>query len=77
MMSKIYVNVIAEHDVNGNVKPVLIKLADGRKFLIDKILDVRQAPSLKGGGLGMRYTCRIYGKQYYLFNEMGRWFLEK
>jgi hypothetical protein len=76
-MSKIYVGVTAEYDVDGNVRPVLIKWEDGRTFSIDKVLDVRQAPSLKGGGLGMRYTCRIFGRQYYLFNELGRWYLEK
>jgi hypothetical protein len=33
--------------------------------------------SLKGGGLGIRYTCRIRGKQVYLFDEEGKWFVER
>jgi hypothetical protein len=47
------------------------------KYEIDKVTDVRQAPSLKGGGLGIRYTCRILGKEVYLFCDEGKWFIEK
>jgi len=35
-----------------------------------------QAASLKAGGQGMRYTCRIAGKQVFLFCDDGRWFVE-
>nr|WP_169717657.1 hypothetical protein [Sporomusa silvacetica] len=41
----------------------------GRKFEVDKMLDVRMAPSLIGGGHGMRYVCRIRNKQVYLFHD--------
>jgi len=40
------------------------------------VLDVRRAASLKSGGVGERYTCRIKNKQIYLFDEEGTWFLE-
>ena len=50
---------------------------DGRKFPIDRVMDVRQAASLKAGGQGMRYTCRIAGKEVYLFCDEGKWFLER
>ena len=76
-MSKIFIEVTAKHDTQGNVRPLSIKWEDGRVFEVDKLLDVRRAPSLKGGGLGTRYTCRICNKQVYLFDDEGKWFIEK
>lgn len=43
---------------------------------VDKVLEVKKAASLKVGGQGMRYTCKVCGKQTYLFLEDGRWFVE-
>jgi len=44
---------------------------------ISKIMDVRMALSLIGGGHGMRYVCRIRNKQVNLFYDDldGKWFL--
>jgi hypothetical protein len=75
-MGKTFVKITAEHDINGHVRPVLMTWADDRKFTIDRIIDVRQAASLKGGGVGMRYTCRICNKEVFLFDDEGRWFIE-
>ena len=49
---------------------------DGKKYEIDRVADVRQAPSLRGGGLAIRYTVKIRGKEVYLFEDEGRWFVE-
>lgn len=76
-MGKTFVKVTAEHDESGYIKPLVLTWTDGRKLEIDRVLDVRQAPSLKGGGLGIRYTCRIRGKEVYLFCDEGKWFVEK
>ncbi len=75
-MEKTFINVTAEHDSNGNIRPLSLRWTDGRIFDIDRILDVRMAASLKAGGQGMRYTCRVMGKEVYLFCDEGRWFLE-
>ncbi|MBU2700578.1 hypothetical protein Ga0466249_001670 [Sporomusaceae bacterium BoRhaA] len=75
-MGKIFVKITAEHDTNGTVRPLEMIWSEGRCFSIDRILDVRKAASLKGGGLGMRYICRICGKQVNLFDDEGRWFIE-
>jgi hypothetical protein len=72
---KIYVKITAEHDTKGRIKPLYLHWADGRKFEIDKVLDVRKAMSLTAAGI--RYTCRIAGKQVYLFCDEGKWFIEK
>lgn len=76
-MGKVFVQVVAKHDTEGKIQPLSLKWEDGRTFEIDKVLDARQAASLKGGGCGIRYTCRICGKEVYLFCDEGRWFIEK
>jgi hypothetical protein len=58
-MSKTFVKVMAEHDENGKTKPLALTWTDGKQYDIDRVTDVRMAPSLRGGGLGMRYTVRI------------------
>jgi hypothetical protein len=75
-MEKKFIKVIAEHHTDGTIRPVSIDW-NGRKLSIDKISDIRQAASLKGGGQGIRYTCKICGKDVYLFCDEGRWFIEK
>ncbi len=76
MMGKVYVSITAEHDVNGKIKPMSLTWENGRVYVIDRVLDIRQAPSLKSGGQGIRYTCRICNKEVYLFCDEGRWFIE-
>ena len=49
----------------------------GKPVAVGGDVEARQAPSLKGGGLGMRYTVKIRGKEVYLFEDAGRWFVEK
>lgn len=74
---KINLQVNADFDLDGNIRPRAITWEDGRVFEIDRVLDVRRAASLKAGGLGIRYICRIRGKEVRLFNDEGRWFMEK
>ena len=75
-MSKVFVSITADHDNNGIITPRILHWEDGRKFEIDKVYDVRQAASLKAGGVGLRYNCKIAGKQVYLFCDEGKWFVE-
>lgn len=77
MGTKTFVEVNALFDKNGRLIPKEIIWEDGRVFQIDRILDVRRAASLKAGGQGIRYTCRIKNKQTYLFYEEPKWFVEK
>jgi len=49
---------------------------DGRRFEVDRVLDVTKAASLKAGGRGTRYKCRIRGKEIYLFFDDEKWFVE-
>ena len=83
---KVYVSVRAEFDEEGVMLPRELTWEDGEKFEIDRVLDIRQAPALKAGGQGDRYTIMVKGKQSYLFferstnltgNVIGRWFVER
>ena len=76
MARKVYVEVIARFDTDGNITPLSVKWEDGTVYEIDKVIDKRRAASLKAGGIGMRYTCRILNQQSYLFYEEPRWFME-
>ena len=73
---KCYVEVVSKTDQQGNVVPLQIIWDDGRCFEIDRILDIRQACSLKTGGVGMRYTVKVSNNTTYLFFEGPRWFVE-
>lgn len=73
---KTYVAVSAHFDTSGNIFPDAVIWKDGKIFQIDRILDRRPCSSLKRGGFGIRYTCRIRGKETYLFLEENRWFVE-
>ena len=76
MCRKVYVDVITKFDKDGTIMPLEVMWEDGRKYEIDRIIDVRPAASLKAGGNGIRYTCRILGQQTYIFLEENRWFVE-
>ena len=78
---KILVKVRADHDTDGTIRPVSFQLPDEPKVVIDKILGMRQAASLKAGGQGQRYeisiTCGDVSREMYLFDDEGVWFIGK
>ncbi len=85
-MEKVYVAVRADFRDDGVMLPREITWEDGRRYEIDRVTDIRQAPSLKAGGQGERYTVMIKGHQSYLFfersaditgNNIGRWYVER
>jgi len=76
MARKVYVEVTAKFDTEGNITPLSVTWEDGTVYEIDRILDKRRAASIKAGGIGMRYTCLISGRQSYLYYEEPRWFVE-
>lgn len=73
---KLYVKVRADHMPDGRVIPLMFREEDGPTLRIDRVLDIREAPAMKVGGQGIRYTCRVGEKQLFLFNDQGRWFVE-
>lgn len=76
MARKVFVEVIAKFDTEGKITPLSLFWEDGTRYEIDRVLDMRRAASLKAGGMGIRYTIRIGGRDSYLFFERPRWFVE-
>ena len=77
IVPKIELNIIVQHLPDGQAIPKTIIWEDGRRFSIDKVLDIRKAAALKNGGVGIRYICRICGKEIAIFDDDGKWFLDK
>ncbi len=75
-MGKTYIDMDVRYTKEGSLIPKELIWQDDRSFTIAKILDVRQAASLKAGGEGIRYTCIVAGKKVQLFFENTRWFIE-
>ncbi len=75
--SKVYVDVLAKYSRDGGLIPVSFVWEDGKRYSIDRVTDVRRAASLKAGGMGMRYTCTVCGKETQLFLDEERWFMER
>ena len=58
-MDKVYVAVRADFRDDGVMFPREITWEDGRRYEIDRVTDIRQAPSLKAGGQGEYYGNRV------------------
>ena len=75
---KAYVEVIADFSSDGRMKPLRLIWEDGHKYDIDSILRVDRCASLKAGGAGIRYVCRILGQRVELYyEENGFWFVTR
>ena len=76
---KEYVTVFARHELGGRVRPIAYQQDGGAPVKVDAISDERQAVSLKSGGQGMRYTCRVtidgVQSEVYLFHDEADWFM--
>ena len=86
MDAKVYVQVNADFNTEGVMVPKVLIWEDGEKYLIDRVVDIRQAAARKAGGQGDRYTIEVRGQISYLFfervpqltgNVIGRWFVER
>ena len=75
--NKVYISVTVLYYDSGGFIPIAIIWEDDREYWINKVIDIRRAASLKAGGTGIRYTCRMEGKEVYLFFEDDRWFMER
>ena len=76
MGRKRYVEMIVRYTEDGTILPLAVHWSEGKMYEIDRVLDVRPAASLKAGGAGIRYICRIQGREKYLWLEENRWFVE-
>ena len=75
--SKVYVDVNATFSKDGRLIPKSFIWTDGHLSEIQKVKDVCRAASRKAGGVGIRYTCIIDGRESHLYYEDNNmWFVE-
>lgn len=86
MNAKVYVQVNADFNIDGLMLPRALIWEDGERYVIDRVVEIRQAFAQKSGGQGDRYTIEVRGHRSYLFferapqltgNIIGRWFVER
>ena len=75
MARKVFVDVTLTQSKEGVTKPLNLVFEDV-SYNIDRINNVCRAASLKVGGCGIRYTIMVQGKESFLFEDEGRWFVE-
>ena len=75
--AKLYVKVRADHGFDGHIRPLCFRAEDGPAYRIDRVLDEREAPALKAGGQGIRYTCQVAERIVMLFYDAPYWFIEQ
>jgi len=75
-MRKVFVDVVVKYTKDGQKVPLTVIWEDGRHYDIGSVIDTSRAASLKAGGQGLRYKCRINGRETFLWLEDGRWFVE-
>ena len=74
---KIYLYVNATFTKDGRLLPRSFIWTDGHRYEIQRIKHICRAASLRAGGVGMRYTCIIDGKESHLYYEDNNmWFVE-
>lgn len=74
---KVYVEVGVAFSPEGSMRPLWVRWSDGRKFAVDRVKHCVRAASRKAGGVGLRYTVVICGRETYLYYEENyRWFVE-
>ena len=73
---KQFISVLVLMDSSGKLIPKQIIWED-KAYVIDKVIDVKRAASLKAGGIGVRFRVVIGGQIRDLFLDDYRWFIEK
>ncbi len=85
MHQRIYVEMDVSFLPDGQMRPRALSWENGRRYKIDRVLDVRPSFAEKAGGQGDRYKVMVKGQERYLFFEhnpdcysstVGRWFIE-
>ena len=74
---KVYVTMIVKITKDGRIRPMRMMWKDGAAYEIGRVLHITLAASLKVVGCGTRYTVMIEGKQRDIYDEDGKWFVEK
>lgn len=74
-MEKHYLEVIAEFGTKGALLPKSFWWVD-EKVVIKQVFNVTAMASTKTGGHGARYTCITQNRNFDLFYDGERWYIE-
>ena len=70
-----FVPVTVHFDASGKIRPLTIEFDEDHRYEVDRVLDVRRAACQSAGGVGDRYTCKIQGREAYLWFDGSRWWV--
>lgn len=76
MDRKVFVDVVVLKYRDGKSRPLKIQWEDGTIYIIERLLNRCSIFSRQTGGGSIRYTVQINGKETFLYEEDGRWFVE-
>lgn len=76
MNRKVFVDVVLLQDKDGKSRPLRIRWEDGTVYTVERLINRCRSVSRSTGGEGMRYTVQINGRETFIFEENGRWFVE-
>lgn len=75
--AKVYVEVCAMFDRDGNMTPISVTWENGTIYRVDKVIDVRRDFRSVHGKDSMRYSVMIGNNKTELFYEDPAWFVER
>ncbi len=73
---KQYVEVIATHHIDGSVRPQKIIIIAGPTFDVEDVKGVTKVKTVSTLEIANRYTVVVKGKETFLYEDCGKWFVE-
>lgn len=70
------ITVIAKMQPDKTIIPLSLIWENGQIYEIDKVVSIDKKASVNGGGMGLRYTCKINGHTKYIWLDDKIWFVE-
>jgi hypothetical protein len=69
---KVYVKVTAAFSSDGKLTPLSLTWEDGQEYPIDRVLDIRPSPALKGGGRATVFDPHVRRRAFSFLNAAQR-----
>ena len=69
------IRVLEDRDEYGTITPVCI-FHMGKKYTVDKVLDIQRKAATKAGGVGLCYTVRLSNEEESIVRQRAQLFLE-
>ena len=72
---KQYVEVLATHHIDGEVRPQMIRIPLVGDFEVEEVKQVGRTKDFTTQEVAIKYTVVVKGKETHLFEDSGRWFV--